>query len=277
MSDINKKLEGGTKVTGTSLTAPQDTPLISVITIVYNGERYLEQSIKSVLEQSYQPIEYIIIDGGSTDGSVDIIKKYEDSIYYWCSEPDQGISDAFNKGIAVARGRFIGLVNADDYYEPDALLHLTQHITPDVDIIYGKINYWENDVLINVKGGNHQHLLGGLRGMTMPHPATIIAKSLYDKIGGYDISYKNAMDYEFFLRASKAGATYKRIDAVISNFRSGGITSQQPWNAYREAARAKQSVLGFSKFKAGVQYYIYLVFITCLGDHVHRLNLNRFK
>src|SRR5690242_19312818 len=93
-------------------------PLVSIITIVYNGETYLEQAINSVLQQSYPHIEYIVIDGGSTDKSVSIIKKYESNIQYWISGRDNGIADAFNKGLAKAKGNVIGFINADDWYEP---------------------------------------------------------------------------------------------------------------------------------------------------------------
>src|SRR5439155_13950516 len=102
------------------MTARQ-TPLVSIITIVYNREAYLEQAINSVLQQSYPNIEYIVIDGGSTDNSVSIIKKYASKIQYWVSEPDNGIADAFNKGLMKANGNIIGFINADDWYEPIAV------------------------------------------------------------------------------------------------------------------------------------------------------------
>src|SRR6478736_3483755 len=97
------------------------SPLITIITIVYNGEKHLEQTIRNVLDQNYDHLQYIIIDGGSTDQSVEIIKKYEKKLHYWISEKDKGISDAFNKGIAKATGEIIGIINADDWYESGAL------------------------------------------------------------------------------------------------------------------------------------------------------------
>src|SRR5258705_5340519 len=97
------------------------TPLVSIITIVYNGEKYIEDSIRSVINQSYKNIEYIIIDGGSSDNTVSIIKKYEKQIAFWISEKDKGISDAFNKGIAKATGEIIGILNSDDWYERDTV------------------------------------------------------------------------------------------------------------------------------------------------------------
>jgi len=97
------------------------SPLISIITVVLNGEKFLEGAIKSVLSQTYQNFEYIIIDGGSYDRSIEIIKKYANEKTFWISEPDKGISDAFNKGISKARGEVIGLLNYDDWYEKNTL------------------------------------------------------------------------------------------------------------------------------------------------------------
>jgi len=96
-------------------------PVVSIITIVYNGVRHIEDTIKSVITQTYPNIEYIIIDGNSTDGTQEVIKRYEHKIARWISEKDRGISDAFNKGIAMASGALIGMINADDWYEPDAI------------------------------------------------------------------------------------------------------------------------------------------------------------
>src|SRR4249920_1944373 len=99
----------------------KDRPLVSIITIVYNGELHLEQTINTVLEQSYSPVEYIIIDGGSTDNSLNIIKKYESRLGGWLSEKDHGISDAFNKGLKMVNGEIVGIINADDWYEPHTI------------------------------------------------------------------------------------------------------------------------------------------------------------
>src|ERR1044072_3693479 len=111
-------------------------PTVSIITVVFNAEKHLEQTINSVLAQTFTDIEYIIIDGGSTDGSVGIIKKYEGQLSYWISEKDKGIADAFNKGITRATGEIIGLINADDWYEPDTVRLVVEHMQ-DADIVFG--------------------------------------------------------------------------------------------------------------------------------------------
>ena len=121
----------------------EQLPLVSIITIVFNGEKHLQQTIESVLGQTYPKIEYIIIDGGSKDNSISIIEKYSSRLAYWISEPDKGISDAFNKGISKANGEIIGLINADDWYEKDAVEKIVAAITKH-DFAYGNIAYWKN-------------------------------------------------------------------------------------------------------------------------------------
>ena len=112
----NKKWEGGLRTQCYFKNSLENKPLVTIITVVFNGEAYLEETIQSVINQTYDNVEYIIIDGGSTDGTLDIIKKYENQIDYWISEKDHGIYDAFNKGISLAQGTLVGIQNADDYF-----------------------------------------------------------------------------------------------------------------------------------------------------------------
>src|SRR6187455_126103 len=131
-------------------TGMENSPLVSIITIVYNGEKYIENTIQSVINQSYPNLEYIIIDGGSTDNTVDIIKKYQSHISYWISEPDNGQTDAINKGFAKCTGEIFNWLNSDDYYEPGALLKLGSLFfnKPSVEVICGKEWYIDD---INAK------------------------------------------------------------------------------------------------------------------------------
>ena len=128
-------------------------PVISIITIVFNGEKYLDQTIRSVLDQNYPSVQYIIIDGGSTDNSINIIKKYEKDLYFWISEKDNGISDAFNKGIARATGDIIGIINADDWYEPKTFERVAQQMD-DADICFGDVQFWKNGEKEFIQKGN---------------------------------------------------------------------------------------------------------------------------
>src|ERR1700739_123500 len=132
-------LKGGT---GLHKTNQPHLPLVSIITVVYNGSKYIEQTINSVLNQSYKNIEYIIIDGGSTDDTLNIIKRYESKIDYWQSEPDEGIFFAMNKGISLAKGELIGIINADDFYLPGTVKNVVEADNVyHADIYHGDMQY----------------------------------------------------------------------------------------------------------------------------------------
>ena len=155
-------------------------PLVSIVTVVYNGEKHLEESIKSVINQTYDNVEYIIIDGGSTDGTVDIIKKYEDKIDYWVSEKDGGIYDAMNKGIVISHGKIIGIVNADDLIYPDTLAKVSQAFKNDeVMFTYGQVDLaGENSEIFDIaKSIGLQSLKYRLfRHMPFLHPTMFVKK-----------------------------------------------------------------------------------------------------
>lgn len=118
-------------------------PKISIITVCYNSAKHLEQCIKSVLDQDYPNLEYLVIDGGSTDGTIDIISKYRDKIAYFVSESDNGISDAFNKGIKAATGDIIGIINSDDFMMPNALQKISEYYEDDIDVYRGYCLIWD--------------------------------------------------------------------------------------------------------------------------------------
>jgi len=200
-------------------------PLISIITVVFNGEKHLEETIQSVVDQTYNNIEYIIIDGASTDKTLDIIKKYEQNISFWSSENDKGIYDAMNKGIAIANGEYIGLINSDDYYEPDAIEIIVNQINKHIntDVFFGNIyiiNQYLSEKKIQTykKGGNLE------KKFSIWHPSVFVKKHTFEKYGNFDLSYKIAADYELLLRFYKKGCNFQYINKAISNFREGGIS-----------------------------------------------------
>lgn len=198
---------------------------ISIITVVYNGESYLEQTILSVLAQSYGNIEYIIIDGGSTDGTVELIKKYEDKIDYWVSESDKGIYDAMNKGIQRATGHYIGLINADDWYEHDALATVVEAFnTSNADIIYGGMQILEEQQGSFVKHAT-ENLSNLKKGMLINHPTVFAKRALYETYGLFDTNFKIASDWDMMLRWWLNGAKFMSVQKVLANFRMGGISS----------------------------------------------------
>jgi glycosyltransferase involved in cell wall biosynthesis len=214
-------------------------PLVTVITIVYNGEKHLEQTIKSVLEQSYSPLEYIIIDGGSKDNSVSIIKKYSDRLAWWTSEKDRGISDAFNKGIAHAKGDIIGLINADDWYEPDAVA-LAVEALKEADVAYGDMQYWKEGKKDMIVVGDADFLV---HEMSVNHPTVFVRADCYRQHGVFKLDYRYAMDYDMMLRLKLNGARFAHVPRVLTNMRWEGVSDQHWHKACREALAIKNKHL----------------------------------
>ena len=202
------------------------TPRFSIITIVRNGAKTIEQTIQSVITQKGDDTEYLIIDGGSTDGTLDIVSRYREHIDYWQSEPDDGIYDALNKAISLCRGEFIGAIHANDYYEPGAIEAIRETVTqhPDSEFIYGNLRYL---------GGRRHWVRGGEIGSThqmvmysgFNHPTCFISRAAYVRLGGYDQTYTIAGDYDLGLRFWNAGVRFRYVNRVISAFRLGGVSS----------------------------------------------------
>jgi len=198
-----------------------ELPLITVITVVLNGEKYLEETIQSVLNQTYDNVEYIIIDGGSTDGTLDIIKQYEHAIDYWVSEKDRGIYDAMNKGIDVASGEWINFMNAGDgFYDNEILSIVHKHI----DDIHGVI-YGDTLVLYN----KFQRIYKALPledinyGMVFSHQSSFVRTELY-KAKNFSLNYRFAADYDFFYFLYKKKYNFFYIPKILSYMRSAGVS-----------------------------------------------------
>uniref|UniRef100_UPI003F71C19F glycosyltransferase family 2 protein n=1 Tax=Dyadobacter sp. TaxID=1914288 RepID=UPI003F71C19F len=202
------------------------SPKITIITVVRNGEQYLETTITSILEQTYPNIEYIIIDGNSTDGTVDIIRRYSDKLHYWISEKDKGIYDAMNKGVRASTGDWLLFINADDFLADknsiaDSIPHLTK--TPH-KIAYGDIIYRYPDGTDKQYGVAWPDLKKRFRDVAMylAHQATFHARSLFQE-RLFDTSYKIAGDYDFLLSHLKDhDATYFPVTVAI--MRTGGLS-----------------------------------------------------
>jgi glycosyltransferase involved in cell wall biosynthesis len=215
----------------------QVQPLVSIITVVYNGVAHLEKTILSVLNQGYDNVEYIVIDGGSTDGTLEVLRKYEHAIDYWVSEPDGGISNAFNKGLSVSTGRLVGFINADDWYESGAIQFAVSRSTEhDVDIIHGQLQYWSGTKAVELFSGNHDLLE---RDMTVNHPTVISRLAIYRNVGGFSPDFRYAMDYEWLRRAKSFGAKFYYVATPLANMSLGGISDIRWKRAIREVARVK--------------------------------------
>lgn len=179
-------------------------PRISIITPSFNQAAFLERTILSVLEQGYPNLEYIIIDGGSTDGSVNIIKKYQERLAYWISEPDRGQAHAINKGLRMATGELAAWQNSDDIYYPGAFKSLAREVarSPYVDLIIGNMNLIDKDdkVLRDVKYVRPTYRALLAEGMVLVNQAAFWRRSVHDTIGYLDETFDCQFDFEWFLR-----------------------------------------------------------------------------
>lgn len=200
--------------------------VISVVTICYNSAATIEETIQSVLGQDYPPklIDYVIIDGGSTDGTLDIISRYRQQLGYFVSEPDRGISDAFNKGVAAASGDVIVIINSDDVLLPGAMRAVAEAYDPDTDI------YRCNVIIRNKETGFVGRDTPSMRFPLMPffvnvdHQGTFVTKACYERFGNYDINFRYMMDHDFLARCYQGGARFKRVDYDVAEFRLGGVS-----------------------------------------------------
>jgi glycosyltransferase involved in cell wall biosynthesis len=221
------------------------SPLVSVITIVLNGERGIRRCVQSVLSQNYPNIEYVVIDGGSTDGTLEALREFESQIDILVSEPDEGISDAFNKGIAMAHGEILGLLNCDDWYAEGAIRRVVNEFKNGAaDIVYGSMQHWSKAGRPSFQvESNHQHLD---KGMTIGHPTVFARRAAYDRIGLYRTDFRLAMDYEWLLRAQTSGAIFKAIPEVLANMTDGGLGDRNWVLSLREVTRARSMYLDTS-------------------------------
>jgi glycosyltransferase involved in cell wall biosynthesis len=199
-----------------------DLPLVSIITPSFNQAPYIEETIKSVLTQDYPRVEYIIVDGGSTDGTVDIIKKHENKIAWWVSEKDKGQTDAINKGFARATGDILAWINSDDTYEPGAISaaikYLQEH--PDVGMIYGDCNFINETgkVIGRFNSVQTSHRLIRQGYVHIPQQTMFFRADLWKQVGPLDPSFYFAMDYDLWTRIS-ARSEIKYVPQTWANFR----------------------------------------------------------
>ncbi len=231
-------------------------PLLSIITIVFNGQKHIEKTIRSVIEQNYEPLEYIVIDGGSTDGTLDIIRKYEKQITLWKSEPDNGIYDAFNKGLKLVKGEIIGFLNSDDWLDPNALNTIAKNYQSG-RIVYGNVRFWKGDKEISISKSDHTRLK---EGMTIAHPGVFVPKSLYDKFGEFKTDLKIASDYEMMVRFFTNKTEFIKTDAVVANMQIGGVSHTRWFAAIKEDLKIRNTYYGnkFLNYLLFLKQFIYL-------------------
>ena len=198
--------------------------------MAFNAEKTIERSITSVLEQKFNNIQYIIIDGGSTDDTIKIVNKYKDKIDIFVSEPDHGIYDAMNKGIALATGDIIGTLNADDFYSSDDVLAdvALAFVDQKNNILYGDLDYIEQSGKITRKWRSGKYKSGMFNwGWMPPHPTFYCRKKLFDDLGTYKLDYGSAADYELMLRFIHFNKTHVYyLNKVMVKMVIGGISNK---------------------------------------------------
>lgn len=217
--------------------------MITIITVCFNSAKTIRQTIESVLNQTYTNIEYILIDGKSTDNTVEIIQEYvplfaaKGIAYRWVSEPDNGIYDAMNKGIKLATGEWIGIINSDDWYELDACSKVIDYaIQFGSDVLYGITLMHKENHPVFVKQFLHSEW--SKFNSTAMHPSIFIKYSAYSKFGLYDVSFKLAADVDLTIRLTKMTNKIEFIPHILSNYRIGGLSSQEVQRNMYEVLRA---------------------------------------
>lgn len=199
---------------------------ITVVTVSYNSAGTIRRTIESVLQQNHKELEYIVIDGGSTDGTVDILREYADKITYWCSEPDRGIYDAMNKGIIKSTGKVIAFLNSDDWYEDNVLGAVEEcFLSTNADIVYGNFareGKSEERKIIDLSHIDFEELHYE---WPFCHQAMFFAKAWFDKIGLYNENYKISADYEWVLKAYVNKAKFVHLPKIICTFSIGGFST----------------------------------------------------
>tara|TARA_X000000368_G_scaffold89881_1_gene68582 strand:- start:18348 stop:19109 length:762 start_codon:yes stop_codon:yes gene_type:complete len=205
----------------------QSKPLVTIITVVLNGEKFIEDAIKSVMNQTYKNIEYIILDGKSVDKTIDIIKKYEEFITFFESNKDNGLYSAINKGIKISSGEFIKILNSDDKLHPEA-------IEKNIDLFMKEDNLNHNFVVnsylerIDLNGkrlaiwDNKGKIINGYEQFL--HPSWLVPKRIYEDNGLYNEEYKVSADYEYYLRLKSKKINFRTIQIPLVSFRPGGIS-----------------------------------------------------
>lgn len=222
-------MKGGLRTKGVKKERSTEGPLISIVTVVFNGEAFLERTIESVLGQDYGNVEYIIIDGASTDGTLEIIKRYEDQLDLWVSEPDKGIYDAMNKGLLLCRGDLIGMINADDHYVENIFTKVVQCSLQNTakNIFHGDI-FIDYGTGTKVKKARQPGFLLKYWEMVLNHPSFFVRRKLYDE-ELFDTELRVCSDHKWTLSAYlKDPHQFQYIPEPIAWFSAGGASMSIP-------------------------------------------------
>jgi len=253
---MSNRIEGGAYLRGRVKRSQPGKPLITIITATYNASKYLSASIQSIREQNYNNIEYIVVDGASTDGTVDMLRANEDVIDYWVSEPDKGIYDAWNKGVRLSGGDWVAFLGADDIYIEGAIqayitsIYACQDNLP--QYVSSRANLTSGSKVLRIIG-EQWNWKAFRKFMNVTHVGSLHHRLLFEKYGLFDESYKICGDYEFLLRpGSNLRASY--LNLITVNMSIGGISSTN-FQTFKETARAKVTTGGRSILLSHVEKY----------------------
>ena len=239
---------------------------VSIITSVFNNEKHIEDAINSVLNQTYKNIEYIIIDGNSTDNTKKIIEKYLDKIDVFISEPDKGIYDGLNKGIKNATGDIIGFLHSDDiYYDNKVIEKVVNNFNENIDGVYGDLVYIKENKVIRYWKSGEFNIEKLKKGWMPPHPTLFLKKSIYDKYGLFDLDFKIAGDYDFILRVLKNNLNLKYIPEVLYKMRVGGASNKNIKNIIQ---KSKEDLKALHKNQIGGFDVLFKKNISKIGQFV---------
>jgi glycosyltransferase involved in cell wall biosynthesis len=251
---VQAPLCGGKRLRGIDPENTAASPLVSVVTAVFNGQPYVAGCLDSVLAQDYPNIEHIVFDGGSSDGTIDLLRAYDDRIALWKNEPDKGVYDAWNKALAEARGEWICFIGSDDELLPGAVSAYMALAAknPEAEYLSSQVRWIHPSGYVNPSHGRPWKWRHFAKKMCVAHPGSMHRRSLYARLGVYDISYRSAADYEFLLRArGELKTAFMPVATVM--MRAGGVSDNSA--ALREAARAKIESGGRSALLATLELW----------------------
>ncbi|HEX3486880.1 MAG TPA: glycosyltransferase family 2 protein [Micropepsaceae bacterium] len=203
--------------------------MVSIVTVALNAAPTLARTIASVQAQSFPSIEHIIVDGGSSDGTLDTIRNSIRAQDYWISEKDNGISDAFNKGVALARGHYVQMLNADDWLSPDQIqLGVAALEKTGADFIFGDLIFYEGEApVFHYAGDPHYARSIHRRCPSIGHPTVLASRAVFERIGLFDTAYRNAMDYDWLLRLHRAGGRGAYCATLVGHMTHAGVSNRQ--------------------------------------------------
>ncbi|WP_171901004.1 glycosyltransferase family 2 protein [Glaciecola punicea] len=252
------------------------SPLITVITVVFNGESFLEKAILSVINQTYDNVEYVIIDGGSTDNTLNIIRKYEHLIDYWVSEKDNGIYDAMNKGLQCSTGGYIGFLNSDDYMYSTSLESYANELSSfPADLYFSSVDLVNEheEYYARFQPIKHFFFANVLIRMPFAHQTVYLNKKVLKAEGGFNLNYKLSADFELVYRLLKKNYKTKNVNVVFGAFRDGGLSG----DIYASLKDSKLVVRDKTNLITSNIWYGYRIIRSVIGTYIFKKVLKKIR